>query len=539
MSETLSGFKLLRSSGVPRLDAESDGLARGPRIFANVAIAVAAFMAVLDGTIANIALPTIAHDLRIDAASSIWVVNAFQLAICMALLPFSALGDLIGFRRIYLPGIVLFTIGSLWCALSHTLPSLILARVVQGFGAAGILSVGPAIYRAVYPAALLGRGLATNALIIATGSAAGPTLGGLLLAVAPWPWIFAINVPLGVVAIVLASRAIPMTAGRAERLDGPSALASALASGGLILGLDAIVRRFPATSSAPLLGLGAAAAVFFVLRQARIPNPMIALPIFRNKRFTLAILTSLTAFIAQGLAFTALPFFLRESFRASPPVAGLLLSAWPLAIMWTAPLSGRLSDRFPAAVLSTAGLSVLGAGLAILATLGPQSSPIVVVLGNVVCGLGFGFFQAPNNREMLKSVPRERTGNASGMLALMRILGQTLGATLVALLLGQVIDGEVAGAFDLPLHEALALAAAIAWTAGLVSSTRLALSAPRPAVRRVYLGTEPNDGVVAEAKRLTLDSAAALLQADPRAIAVELGAGKRAESGVAAWRRRT
>ena len=197
-------------------------------------------MAVLDGAIANVALPTIAVDLHTSAANSIWVVNAYQLAVTIALLPLASLGDIFGYRRVYQWGLAAFTLGSLFCALSWSLPTLAAARVFQGFGAAGIMSVNGALVRCIYPRAAIGRGIGLNAVIGSIASAAGPTAAAGILWFASWPWLFAINVPLGIIAVAIAWRTLPASPSSGVKFDVLSAVMSAVTLGFLITAIDGV-----------------------------------------------------------------------------------------------------------------------------------------------------------------------------------------------------------------------------------------------------------------------------------------------------------
>src|SRR6202000_2406707 len=209
----------------------ADGLPQPQRNWAIFTIALGLVMAVIDGSIANVALPTIAGSLNASPAFSIWIVNGYQLAITISLLPLASLGEIIGYRRVYLAGLLLFTLASLFCALAHTLPLLTIARILQGFGAAGILSVNTALVRYIYPRALLGRGIAFNALVVAVSAAVGPTVASAILAVGPWPYLFAINVPLGVVTLALGMRDLPHTLPAPHSFDWQSAGLSAITFG--------------------------------------------------------------------------------------------------------------------------------------------------------------------------------------------------------------------------------------------------------------------------------------------------------------------
>ena len=443
-------------------------------------------MAVLDTSIANVALPTIGRELRTDAALTIWVVNAFQISLIMTLLPLSALGDSIGYKRLYAGGLAVFTLGSLACALSHSLMQLIVSRAFQGIGAAGIMSVGPALFRSIFPNRLLGQALGISGLVVASSSAAGPTVGGSILAVLPWPWLFAVNVPLGILDFVLATRLLPSKTGHYHPFDVPSALLSGPAIALLVIALDGFAHRTPSLVTALLLAVSITLLVAFVRRQQRLEFPMLHLELFRIERFSLAAATSLACFTAQGLAVVALPFLYQVVFGYSPFVAGLLLTPWPLAIAFIAPVAGHLSDRFPPPLLATGGLTVFAGGLALLASLPPHAAPLDIVWRSAICGAGFGFFQAPNNRELMGSGPREYSGNASGILSTVRVTGQSLGAAIVAVVLGTAGATLVAGSlhghgdFEQPLRVALWTAAAFAGTAALVSAVRL--RTPRRAV---------------------------------------------------------
>ena len=205
----------------------ADGLPQPQRNWAILTIALGLVMSVIDGSIANVALPTIAGALHASPAFSIWIVNGYQLAITISLLPLASLGEIIGYRRVYLGGLVLFTLASVFCAVSNTLLLLTVARIVQGFGAAGILSVNAALVRYTYPRAQLGRGIGVNALVVATSAAVGPTVAAAILAVGTWPWLFAINVPIGIVTLALAWRTLPHTEPAVHSFDWQSAGLSA------------------------------------------------------------------------------------------------------------------------------------------------------------------------------------------------------------------------------------------------------------------------------------------------------------------------
>ncbi|KVN11116.1 MULTISPECIES: MFS transporter [unclassified Burkholderia] len=417
------------------MNADS-GLPFPQRYWAIVCVALGITLAVLDGAIANVALPTIARDLRASDAASIWIVNAYQLAVTISLLPLASLGDRIGYRRVYIAGLALFTAASLGCALSSSLPALATLRVIQGFGAAGIMSVNTALVRMIYPSSQLGRGVAINAMVVALSSAVGPTVASAVLAVAPWPWLFAINVPIGIAAVYGSLRALPVNPGRDAPYDFVSAVMNACVFGLLIVSVDGLGYGENRANVAVTALAAAVIGYFFVKRQLTQPAPLLPVDLLRIPIFALSIGTSVASFTSQMLAFVALPFWLQNTLGFSQVQTGLYMTPWPLVIVVAAPLAGMLSDRYSAGALGGIGLVLFASGLLTLATIGAHPAPVDIVWRMALCGAGFGLFQSPNNRAILSSAPRERAGGASGMLGTARLTGQTLGAALVALIFG-------------------------------------------------------------------------------------------------------
>lgn len=413
-----------------------DGLLQPRRNWAMIVIALGMTMAVLDGAIANVALPTIAKDLNVNPANSIWVVNAFQLAMTISLLAFSSLGDLWGYKRIYVVGLAMFTITSLICALSDSFITLVIARGLQGFSAAAITSVNTALLRIVFPARLLPRGMGINGLIIAVAAAAGPTVAAGILAVANWPWLFAINVPIGVVAFIMGIKLLPQNPTKAEgqRFDVTGAVMNALTFGLLITVIDGFAHNIHWYILVPGFVVMLLIGWFFIRRQLQQPFPLLPVDLLHNRTFTLSLLTSVFSFIAQMLALVSIPFFFQRVLHLSEVATGLLLTPWPLATMITAPLAARLMDRFSAGMLGSIGLSIFGAALFLLATMPAQPSHIDIIWRMFIGGIGFGLFITPNNSTIIASAPRERSGGASGMLGMARLLGQTVGAAFVAVI---------------------------------------------------------------------------------------------------------
>jgi DHA2 family multidrug resistance protein-like MFS transporter len=378
----------------------------------------------------------IARDLGIDPATAIWAVNAYQIAVIISLLPLAALGDSLGYRRVFCAGLAVFTLASLACALSSSFSALIGARVLQGFGAAGIMSVNPALVRFIYPSRFLGRGLGTNALIVGVSSAASPTVAAGILSVASWPWLFYVNVPFGILAFLVASRTLPETPLSRRPFDGTGAVLNAVTFGLLIGGIGGL--RNGDTLAYPLLliAAGVAAGLLFVRHQTTHPVPTLPLDLLRIPVFALSIVTSVCSFAAQTSAYVALPFYFHDILQRSITETGFLMTPFPLAVAIVAPISGRLADRHSPGLLGGIGLALLTIGLASLALLPAEPSTNDVIWRLTICGLGFGTFQSPNNKMILTSAPRERSGGAGGMLSTARLLGQSLGASLVAAMFG-------------------------------------------------------------------------------------------------------
>ncbi|CNF12219.1 MFS transporter [Yersinia bercovieri] len=445
----------------------ADGLPTPQRYAAILVIALGITIAVLDGTIANVALPTIARDLNASPATSIWVVNAYQLAITISLLSMASLGDIIGYRRVYQAGLLVFSVTSLFCALSDSLLTLTFARVLQGFGAAALMSVNTALIRIIYPRAQLGRGIGINSVIVAVSAAAGPTIASAVLAVASWQWLFAINVPIGVLAWGLGMKYLPANSAKSNgnRFDFTSSMMNALTFGLLIIAISGFAQgQSPTVIAAEIVAL-LIIGFFFVRRQLNQPFPLLPVDLLRIPIFALSIGTSICSFAAQMLAMVALPFFLQSVLGRDEVATGLLLTPWPLATVVVAPIAGRLVERYHAGLLGGIGLAVFASGLFLLALLPANPTDLDIIWRMVLCGAGFGLFQSPNNHTIISAAPQNRSGGASGMLGTARLLGQTSGAALVALMFNLFSTNGT--------HASLILAGCFATVAAIVSLSRV------------------------------------------------------------------
>ncbi|SMP66488.1 MFS transporter, DHA2 family, multidrug resistance protein [Noviherbaspirillum suwonense] len=400
-----------------------------------LSVCIGVGMASLDTAIANTALPAMAEQLHATPAASVWIINIYHLAMVATLLPLAALSEIVGYRRMCIAGVALFTAASLACALSGSLPALVTARLLQGLGASALMSVNGALLRVIYPAHLRGRGFGTNALVVAVGFALGPSVASMILSVWSWPWLFAINVPLGVIAVALGLRVLPRTARHGGRFDVMAAVYTMGAFGLLILALSDAAHLAPLPATLAELAL---AVLFFVLllrHEAGKKAPILPTDLFRRPAFALSSLTAVCTFACQSLAFVSLPFYFESVLNRSPIETGFLMTPWAVFVGIMAPIAGRLSDRHSPGLLGGIGLAVLAAGMMSLYFLPLQSTALDISWRMAVCGIGFGFFQAPNLKAIMGSAPPHRSGGASGIIAISRLTGQSIGAALVALCL--------------------------------------------------------------------------------------------------------
>jgi DHA2 family multidrug resistance protein-like MFS transporter len=443
----------------------ADGLPPARRRWAMTALMTGVSMASLDTAIANTALPELARQLHAGAAASVWIVNIYQLAMVATLLPFAALGERIGYRRVATSGLALFTLASLVCALATNLPLLVAARLLQGLGASALMGVTTAMMRAIYPARQQGQGFGLNALVVAVAFAVGPTVASMILAFASWPWLFAINVPIGAAAFLLARRVLPDNARAAHDFDAGAALCNAGAFGLLILLLgDAAHGAAPVRLALEAAGTFTCFALL-LRRQRGHAAPILPTDLLARPLFALSALTAVCTFAVQSLAFVALPFHFEQVLGRSPVETGFLLTPWPVLVGIMGPISGRLSDRYPSGLMAGIGLLVLCAGMLALLWMPDAPSTFSIAWRMAVCGAGFGLFQAPNMKAIMGSAPRERAGGASGIVATARLTGQASGAALVA---GCLVLSEHHGT-----SYALAAAAAIALLGAAISFARL------------------------------------------------------------------
>jgi DHA2 family multidrug resistance protein-like MFS transporter len=450
--------------------AQESGLPPEQRPWAMVCVAISVGMASLDTAIANTALPAIAADLHAEPAASVWIISVYQLAMVATLLPLAALSEIIGLRRLSLWGLALFVLSSLACALSTSLPALIAARLLQGLGASAVMSVNGSLLRAIFPSHLLGRAFGMNALVVAGGFALGPSLASTILAFGSWSWLFAINVPLGVIALWLGNRSLPRVAPRGGRFDYVAAAYSMGAFGLFILALGDASHL--ASSGLIAVEIVAAILLFMLLlrREHGLEHPILPVDLFRRPLFALSSVTAILTFASQSLAFVALPFYFEGVMGRSPVETGFLMTPWAILVGVMGPIAGRLSDSHSPGLLGGIGLAMLAAGLLSLFFMPVDASPWNIGVRMALCGIGFGFFQAPNLKAIMGSAPPARSGGASGIVATSRLTGQAIGAALVALCLTLSSTGGAT--------YALLLGALFAFMGCIASFSRLLVAPP-------------------------------------------------------------
>jgi MFS transporter, DHA2 family, multidrug resistance protein len=459
------------SGAIPATADFPVGLPRPRRYVAVIAVSLGTVLTTVDGSIVNVALPTLARDLHVQPSEAVLVVTIYQLVLMMTLLPLSALGDRFGHRTTYQYGQMIFVVATIFCFFSRSLPFLVLVRGFQALGAAMALSVSSALIRSIYPHSQLGRGLSFNTVVATAAASLAPTVGGAVLAVASWPWLFAIVVPFGLFSILIGRKSLPEGNPHDDPYDVLGAVMCAATFGLSISGLESAVHGDSPVVSAALVVLGVALGIFFVRRELRQSRPVLPVDLLRRKTIALPSLGSLSAYLGWMIVTVTLPFRLQQQFHFTPAEAGAVLAPLPLMSMIVAPTSGLLSDRIPAGVLGAIGMVIGIAGMICLAFLPASPNHFDIVWRVAVCGIGSGMFFSPNARQIVGSAPVERSAAAGALASTVRGAGQTLGATTVAALLAA---GLGIGATP-PL-----IAAALALIAGFCSLAVLRPAKPDP-----------------------------------------------------------
>lgn len=397
------------------------------RLVAIVAITAGSLLYTLDGGIANVALPVIAQRVDIATSTSVLLVTVYNLVLAMALLPLAAIGERLGYRRVFMAGLTVYIAASAGCLFATGLPLLLGLRAFQALAAAGLLSVSLAMVRMIYPQAMLGRGLGFNTMASSMGAACAPPLGGLMLAQLPWQSVFAAGLPLALIGLV-ASRALPDPEVRSEPYDAKGALLCALTFGLVISGLQVLSQDAPSALAVSLVGCGIVLAVWFVRLEHRIAFPVLPVDLLAQPAMALSVASALLAVLASTMLMLYLPFHMHELGFGSAAI-GAMIAPYAITIMIAAPVGGMLSDRISPIALGTAGMAI--ATMGVLAFVWLPDAPVAFDVGwrMVLCGLGFSLFFSPNGRLVVGSVPKVRAAGASSLVSTTRMLGQALAAT--------------------------------------------------------------------------------------------------------------
>lgn len=398
------------------------------------AIGISLFLSSVDGSIVNVALPTLLVELETTFATIQWVVLAYLLGVTVLMISLGRLADLIGKKQIFMAGLILFVVGSVLCGLSPSVYWLIGFRFVQAIGAAMMLALGVAIVTETWPDYERGKAIGTTGGIISFGVVAGPAAGGFILESLGWRWIFFVNLPIGLVALALVLRYVPsLRPSRSrERFDGWGAVI--LGAGLLTFALSLTLGQetgFARPLPLGLLILSLLLLPLFLWVERRVEHPMLDLDMFRVSNFSLNLLNGLLTFIAIAGVVLLLPFYLELVLGFSQRNVGLAMAVVPVVLGIVAPLSGSLSDRWGTRPVTVVGLFLILVGYLSVSTLDTNTSFLGFVLRMLPVGLGMATFQSPNNSAIMGSVPRQRLGVASGILSTTRTMGQTIGIALL------------------------------------------------------------------------------------------------------------
>lgn len=406
------------------------GSSRARLVLSYIAVVTAVCTTMLDSMAANMVLPVITTEWDIAPETSAWVVSLYQLVLVSCLLPAASIADRIGIKKVYIFGLSLFIVMASCATLAPNVETLIAVRGLQGAGTACLMSVNLALIRAIVPARWLGTALGINLTVSAIGATLGPAVAGLLISFVSWQYVFAIGVPTGILALAINSFTLRSIPGRPTPLDQKAILLSVLALGSLLAGINGVTQHWPLTVVVVLLACGCVAGGFLVIRSGKSERPLLPVDLFVRPAFSLTLSITMLSFLSQMIVFVTLPFYLQVELGIVAHDAGLIFSAWPIALACIAGVTGLLTDKLSPETICTFGLCILFGGVAMLALLGPEPGYLNIVLALVLCGIGFGLYQVPNNSILLSSVPATRSGQTGSMLAMARLLGQATGVAL-------------------------------------------------------------------------------------------------------------
>lgn len=420
------------------------------------------FMTTLDSSIVNVALPTMSRELGTTMAGIEWVVTSYLITICATILLFGRLGDIVGKSKVFKIGIGVFTLGSLFCGLSNSLIMLILSRIIQAIGAGAAMATNQGIITETFPQTKRGRALGMTGTAVALGTMVGPTLGGLIVSVAPWEYIFLINIPIGILVYIGVLKVLNFKK-ITEKVPFDIK--------GTFLFMISIIMLFTSINFGQSIGytnpiimgafvLSLVLLFIFIKVEQKIISPMLDINIFKNKLFSLSIFCGFTSFVSIGAINIILPFYYQDVLKLTPSSAGFMMTVSPIILSIVAPISGHLSDKLGSEKISCIGLSILTIGIFSLTIFNQYTSLIIVAIFVGLVSLGSGIFQSPNNSLIMSTVDKTKLGIAGSVNGLVRNLGTTTGIALSTSILysrmsskiGYKVSGYVEGRADIFIY---------------------------------------------------------------------------------------
>ena len=400
-----------------------------------IAILFSVAATVLESMAVSVALPAISADFDVSASGATWVIAISQFVIVALLLPMAALGEVVGYRRVFLTSLSVFCISTLACFLAPSFSVLVVARAVQAVGTAGAMSLGFAMARLVFPDGRIGTAVGIIAATVAISSSIGPAVAGLILVAFDWRGVFALMLVFSLFAVIFGALTLPPNQPSNKPYDYPDAALVAFVLAALLWWINGLANGWPGATLFPAALIAVVGMVLIVRRSRGKPSPVFPVDLLARPTFALSIAASICAFVAQSIGFILLPFYLIFGAGMNALEMALTLSVWPAATAVLAPVLGRFSDRISAGPAGAAGLLIMAAGFLWLAFLDKDASAVEIAVRFAVCGVGFALFQTPNNRLIILSAPRERSGAASGSLSLARQIGRAIGTAIAAYVL--------------------------------------------------------------------------------------------------------
>ncbi|MGL5315147.1 MAG: MFS transporter [Peptostreptococcaceae bacterium] len=408
-------------------------------------VVIITFMSTLDSSIVNVALPVMNKDLGVSMGAIEWVVTSYLITICSTILFFGRIGDTKGKTKIFKLGIIIFTFGSLLCGLSNNLIMLIISRIIQATGAAAAMATNQGIITESFPIEERGRALGLMGTFVALGTMVGPTVGGMIVSVLKWNYIFLINIPIGAIAYVISIKTLPKYNSKSN---------VALDYKGIALFTIAIIMLF----SSIILGQSISYAntfivlaffisitllAIFIKIEKKMEYPLLDINIFKNKLFTVSIICGFTSFVAISGTNIIMPFYLQDALKLSPGITGLIMTVSPIILGVLAPISGYLSDKFECEKITFIGLVVLTIGLLLMSRFTIDTPIWLIVLFLAIMSAGSAMFQSPNNSLIMSTVPRDKLGIAGSINSLVRNLGMISGISLSTTLLYSRMSSKI------------------------------------------------------------------------------------------------